>query len=163
AWRTLEAVSRRTPLYPPFVRGERKRAAPSQSSPLTKGGYRGVNSHRPRGVRHARVTRSSRRASLAARTHCERARAALSAGPAAQPPKWVGESRPSRQIAITACMPFWLSASRVRMELFDPQNFAVGRNLDFLDLAGLRLALQLDTVLPVELVLICCVESQFGF
>ena len=55
---TLEALSRKTPLYPPFVRGERKRVAPSQCSPLTKGGYRGVYSHRHMGVRNAIVKRS---------------------------------------------------------------------------------------------------------
>src|SRR5581483_8142509 len=58
ALRTVGALSRRTPLYRLVVRGEGKRVAPARSSPPTKGGYRGVNSHRPRGVCNALVARS---------------------------------------------------------------------------------------------------------
>src|SRR5262249_27526421 len=49
----------RTPPYPPLRKGGRGKARSVDSSPLTKGGYRGVLTHQPWGVRHASATRSS--------------------------------------------------------------------------------------------------------
>ena len=56
--RTPRGQCEYTPLYPPFVRGERKRVAPPQSSPLTKGGYRGVLRERASRVCNPTVKRS---------------------------------------------------------------------------------------------------------
>jgi hypothetical protein len=44
---TLEASTERTPPYLPFVRGGNEDGPARSLSPLTKGGYKGVNSHRP--------------------------------------------------------------------------------------------------------------------
>src|SRR5437660_12232684 len=46
------------PRTPPSQGGERKRAGPPQFPPLAKGGFGGVDSHRPWGVRNATVKRA---------------------------------------------------------------------------------------------------------